>query len=515
MGLDLEASDIATLQNRTEGWIAGLQLAGLSLQGRTDTSRFLAAFSGSHRYVLDYLSEEVLSRQTAAAQQFLLHTCLLERLSGPLCDAVTAQEGSQAMLEDLERANLFVIPLDEKRNWYRYHHLFAEVLRRHLQQREPTSLPVLHRRASAWYEQHELPAEAVQHALAVPDVELAARLIEPIVLPVAFQGQLYTVLEWMNALPEALIRTRPFLCVYYAQVLTTTNQLEEAEARLQEAEQGVQEEVSASQAQIILGWVLDIRADIALFYGDIARAISLAHQALAVLSDAQVFPYASALTTTLRTYLLSGEVTSDTEHAVAAAVAFIRTSDNLFATVSSICLLARLNILQGRLRQAAATFAQVAQVVPRPEVLHTMFSSLSYYFGLGDLLRECNDLETAELYLAQGMALVKETLTVEPFVAILGYTALARLQQSRGNSREALATLDALEHLAEQRHFTPHLTPQVAAVRAQLELVQGSVAAAIRWADTSGLSAGDERPVHPGTGTPARGTRGLHPPLRR
>jgi LuxR family transcriptional regulator, maltose regulon positive regulatory protein len=145
MGLDLEASDIATLQNRTEGWIAGLQLAGLSLQGRTDTSRFLAAaFSGSHRYVLDYLSEEVLSRQTAAAQQFLLHTCLLERLSGPLCDAVTAQEGSQAMLEDLERANLFVIPLDEKRNWYRYHHLFAEVLRRHLQQREPTSLPDTH-----------------------------------------------------------------------------------------------------------------------------------------------------------------------------------------------------------------------------------------------------------------------------------------------------------------------------------------------------------------------------------
>ncbi len=170
MGLDLEAWAIATLEQRTEGWIAGLQLAALSLQGRADVSAFLTDFSGSHRYVLDYLSEEVLARQPMPVQQFLLHTCLLERLSGPLCDAVTGQEGSQAMLEGLERANLFVVVLDDERGWYRYHHLFAEVLRSHLQQTEPMSLPVLHRRASAWYEGHNLPAEAVQHALVVPDV---------------------------------------------------------------------------------------------------------------------------------------------------------------------------------------------------------------------------------------------------------------------------------------------------------------------------------------------------------
>jgi len=216
MGLNLEASAIATLERHTEGWIAGLQLAALSLQGRTDVSAFLAAFSGSHRYVLDYLSDEVLARQPEQVQQFLLHTCLLERLSGPRCDAVTAQEGSQAMLEALERANLFVVALDDERRWYRYHHLFAEVLRSHLQQAEPTLLPVLHRRASSWYEQHALLVEAVQHALAVPDAELAARLIEPIALSTGFQGQLNTVLEWMNALPEALVRTRPRLCVYYA-----------------------------------------------------------------------------------------------------------------------------------------------------------------------------------------------------------------------------------------------------------------------------------------------------------
>ncbi len=229
MGLDLPPEAIATLQSRTEGWIAGLQLAALSLQGRADVSAFLAAFSGSHHFVLDYLSEEVFARQSSVVQSFLLHTCILERLSGPLCDAVTGQDRSQAMLEGLERANLFVVPLDDERSWYRYHHLFAEVLRSHLQQAQPALVPALHRRASAWYEQHELPTEAVQHALAIPDFELAVRLIEPIALPVTFQGQISTVLGWMNALPKAVVRTRPFLCVYYALLLIFTTQFEAAE----------------------------------------------------------------------------------------------------------------------------------------------------------------------------------------------------------------------------------------------------------------------------------------------
>jgi LuxR family maltose regulon positive regulatory protein len=500
MALDLPVEAIATLEQRTEGWVAGLQLAALSLQDRTDASVFLAAFSGSHRYVLDYLSEEVLARQPDVVQQFLLHTSILERLSGPLCDAVIELDGSQVMLETLERANLFVVALDDERGWYRYHHLFAEVLRRRLQQTDPTLVPALHRRASIWYEHHELPIEAVQHALAIPDAKLAARLIESIALPVAFQGQIDTVLGWLNALPEALMRTRPFLCVYYARLLTYTNQLEAAEELLQEAEQGIQEEVSASQAQIILGWVLDNRADITLFYGDIPQAISLARQVLALLPAAQVFPHASALATTIRAYLVTGDVSTDTEQAVAEAMAFIRTSGNLFATVSGMTLLARLRVLQGRLRQASAAYAQVVQVVPRPEVLQTAFSSLFYYFGLGDLLRERNELESAEQHLLEGMALIKATLTVEPFVAMLGYSSLVRLQMSRGNTREALATLDALVHLAEQRHFAPHLLSQVAAVRAQLELARGNLAAAIRWADASGLSTEDENLSFPREG---------------
>src|SRR5215469_10058601 len=165
MGLNLSVEAILALESRTEGWVAGLQLAALSLRGRTDVAAYLAAFSGSHRFVLDYLTEEVFSRQPAWTQSFLLHTCMLERLCGPLCDAVTEQEGSQAIVEALERANLFVVALDDERRWYRYHHLFADVLRSRLQQTQPTLVAELHRRASAWYEQHDLPAEAIQHAL--------------------------------------------------------------------------------------------------------------------------------------------------------------------------------------------------------------------------------------------------------------------------------------------------------------------------------------------------------------
>jgi LuxR family maltose regulon positive regulatory protein len=275
--------------------------------------------------------------------------------------------------------------------------------------------------------------------------------------------------------------------------------LEESEARLQQAERAVQQ-LPAEQAQIILGYVLAIRGYIVLLSGDIPQAVSLAHQALALLPEAEALPRAGALATVDRAYLLSGDVTPDTEHAVAAAVAFVRTSGILFSNVTGITLLARLYILQGRLRQAAATFEQVVQVVPRPEVLQTLFGSLFYYFSLGDLLREWNHLEAAEQHLAQGMALIKETLTVEPFVAILGYTALARLLQARGYTHEALATLDALMQLADRRHFTPHLVTQVAAARAQLEQAQGNLAAAIRWADSSGLSAQDDDLRYPREG---------------
>ncbi len=221
--LGLSTDDVAALQSRTEGWIAGLQLAALSMRGRDDPSSFIAAFTGSHRYVLDYLTDQVLERQPDALQTFLLETSILDRMCSGVCDAVTARGDSQFALEQLDHHNLFVITLDEERQWYRYHHLFAEVLRHRLRTRQPAKVPELHRRASTWFEQNGLTVEAVNHALAGRDFERAADLIEKIGMAVMLPGRAYTLLGWLHLLPAKVIRARPFLAVIHAAGLMFTN----------------------------------------------------------------------------------------------------------------------------------------------------------------------------------------------------------------------------------------------------------------------------------------------------
>src|SRR6266702_5440951 len=209
MGLSLSAEDIAALEDRTEGWIAGLQLAALSMQGHQDVPGFIRAFAGDHRYILDYLVEEVLQRQPAPVRSFLLQTAILDRLHGPLCDAVTGQAEGNARLEALERGNFFVVPLDDKRQWYRYHHLFAEVLRAHLMAEQPEQASTLHRRASEWYEQNGSVADAIRHALEAFDFERAAGLVERAVPEMRRSRQEATVLGWLKALPDELLQVRP------------------------------------------------------------------------------------------------------------------------------------------------------------------------------------------------------------------------------------------------------------------------------------------------------------------
>src|SRR6266700_5114176 len=205
MGLNLSAQDIAALEDRTEGWIVGLQLAALSMQGHQDVPGFIRAFAGDHRYIVDYLVAEVLQRQPESVRSFLLQTSILDRLHGPLCDAVTGQEEGNARLEALERGNFFVVPLDDQRHWYRYHHLFAEVLSAHLMAEQPDQISTLHRRASEWYEQHGSAADAIRHALAAFDFERAAHLIEPAVPAMRRIRQEATVLGWLKVLPDELV----------------------------------------------------------------------------------------------------------------------------------------------------------------------------------------------------------------------------------------------------------------------------------------------------------------------
>jgi LuxR family transcriptional regulator, maltose regulon positive regulatory protein len=495
--LDLAPTDIAILEHRTEGWVAGLQLAALSLRDRTDVSTFLATFTGSHRFVLDYLSEEVLSRLDAPTQSFLSHTCVLERLCGPLCDAVTRQEDEetpgQLMLEALEQANLFVVPLDDEHRWYRYHHLFADVLKRRLQQTQPFLLPELHRRASVWYEQHGMVAEAVQHALAAPDIARAARLTEEHALIVAGQGRTQTVLGWLNALPDVLVRARPALCIAHAVLLMLfTRQSEAAGARLQEAERLVQADTPAEQARMIQGWAAVIRGNMVRYTGDLVRTVALAHEALDVLPETEVIGRATALVYTAHAYHVSGDATPESERLVAGTLAPARASGNLFSILRSLMLLARLYVLQGRPREAATLYEEAVRVIGGPEVLQVLSSGPACPFGLAEVLYEWNKLDEAEQQLAHGMRLLEGTTLVDADFMTLGYTALAHLQYARGQVGHALATLDAFAHLAHTHHFVPHLVARGVAMRAQVELAQGNLAAAMCWAEASGLTPDDD-----------------------
>lgn len=487
MGLDLPPDAIATLERHTEGWLAGLQLAALSLQGRRNVAAFLAAFTGSHRFILDYLSEEVLSRQPDAVQSFLLHTSILERLNGSLCDFVTGQQGSQVMLESLDRANLFLVSLDEERNWYRYHHLFAELLRSRLSISQTDLVPQLHHRASVWYEQHNQPVEAVQHALKASNVERVADLVEEYALSLVGQGQTRTLLGWLNALPDALVRARPYLCVVHASVLHLNNHLEEAEARLRDTEEALQAHGPSKNAEMIPGIESLVRANLARFAGDFTTFLMHGHAALKLLPETQLMMRATAVVQVAHTFMASGDVSQAVEQQVKDAIVTARISQYRHVHFRSLTLLAHLQKVQGRLHAASATYEVAGQASPE-DVLQVFSASVPYCFGLGDLLREWNRLEEAEGLLLQGLELIKEAKSAYADDVLMGYRTLAHLQQGRGEYKQALATLDTFMRLADARHFVPRMKAMAAEARARILLAQGDEAGALLWAEVSSVS---------------------------
>ena len=497
MGLPLSAEEVAVLEAHTEGWIAGLHLAALSMQGHDDVAGFITSFTGSHRYVVDYLIEEVLLRQPEEVQDFLMQTCLLDRLSGPLCNSMRESDDSQALLELVERTNLFLVSLDDERQWYRYHHLFAEVLRTRLKQLRPKMIPEFHSRASRWYEQHKLFDEAVTHALAIPDIERAALLIEQYAQFTNFPSQFQIVLGWLNRLPDELVRTHPSLCIMHAITLMLTHQLEKSSDRVQDAERCLEGEMASEQRRTILGQLAAFRSQLTRLVGDYERCIPLAQQALELLPETKemsltLMLHASALGTAANAYLVNGDMTPETERFVERTVASVRALGNLPTTMRSISNLARLQLLQGRLRQAAVTIEQAAQLAAGHGGLQALINGADYYFILGDLLREWNQLDSAEKVVIQGMGLVKETATADAEMITRGYMALARLQQARGQSTRVRETLDAFALLSRQRGYAPSLVAHGIAVQAQVELAQGNLTAAICWTEASGLSIMDE-----------------------
>ncbi|MGZ3645284.1 MAG: LuxR C-terminal-related transcriptional regulator [Ktedonobacteraceae bacterium] len=492
MRLDLSSEQVAVLQGRTEGWIAGLQFAALSLRGRSDIPAFLSAFSGSHRFVLEYLSEEVFAQQTQEVQTFLLQTCLLDRLSGSLCNALTGQEDGQAMLEALERANMFVMALDDERQWYRYHHLFAEMLLSLSQQIQSELLPQLHRRASEWYEQHDALLEAVRHAFAIPDFERVARLIEQAEMQQTQQihtGQLQLMLSWFNALPDTIVRSRPVLSVLHARLLQMNHAEQDAiEARLRDAEQNIHGHVDLER--YVLSQVAFFRGVLALYSGDLAHCIMLSQRTLDLWPNKSDIWHLQALIGTSRNYMLSGDVTTKVELQLKEMMK-LAYSANMFTSSSAFYLLARFQTMQGRLHQAVATYEAFIQKVGDQD-LQAIVGGPAHYFGLGSIYRQWNHLEKAERFLTQGLEIVRKTWAIGAHVVALGYIDLAGLYLARNDFQRALALLDEFIHVAQVRGFVPLLLAWGAAARAKVELVRGNVADAMQWAHSSGLSPVDD-----------------------
>ena len=486
----------AALAARTEGWAAGLQLAGLSLRGHTDVDGFVAAFTGSHRYVLDYLAEEVLEHQSEQMRTFLLQTSVLERLSGELCDAVTGQPGSQALLDQAERAGLFVVPLDEVRGWWRYHHLFADLLRARLQAEHPGRVPALHRNAAAWYAEHGLADDAIRHAVAAGEMTWAARLIEQYYDELFYlHGEGATIHRWLSALPEDLVRSRPRLLLTQAFLALISGRLEEVEPLLDAAQQAHARapeepfEPTVGRARSLLvnvpALVAIHRGFLAQLRGDADATVTFASQAMAEAGEGEW-----RLSSTARGFLAVGEwlrgQLAQAERTFMSSIAEWHAAGLPTLTAWVLYLLGQVQRAQGGLDASARTCRQALEMTAVPGRPPPPAAGPAYV-GLGEVAYQRNELDTALRRITEGITLCRQFAYIPPLAT--GLVTLARLRQAGGDPGGALAAI------AEAGQVSPGpagpLNP-VPAQRARLLLAQGDLAAAARWTQENGLGEDDE-----------------------
>lgn len=488
MGLNLSADAIRTLEARTEGWIAGLQLAALSLRNHQDIPAFLHAFAGDHRYILDYLVEEVLQRQPEAVRGFLLQTAILDRLHGPLCDAVTGQEQSGARLEELYRGNFFVVALDDRRQWYRYHHLFAEALAAQLAAEYPDQVTTLHRRASLWYEQHGRLPDAVRHALAAQEFPRAAELIERLAPVMRRDREELLLLGWLKALPEALIASRPALGLAYAGALLAVGELADVEPWLRVAEQWLDacDARSSAETASLRAGIAVYRAAHALALGNVAATVGYAGQALddAGEDDPVLRGAATAL---LGLAHWTGGNLDAAYRSFADGLNQLRKAGNIADAIGGSVALADIRITQGRLREALGIYIRGLQCAAEHGAPR-LRGTADMHVGLSELARERGDLQVAGEHLEQCQQQGEHTgFPQHPY---RWRVALARLRMAQGDLDGALELLDEAE-----RRYTGDFFPQVrpiAAWKARVWVAQGRLGEAHAWAREGGLSARDE-----------------------
>ena len=499
-GADLPAAAVAALAARTEGWAAGLQLAALSLAGQADPAGFVAAFSGSHRYVLDYLAEEVLERQSEELRTFLLETSLLERLSGGLCDAVTGRDGGQAMLEQVERANLFLVPLDEVRGWWRYHPLFADLLRARLQQQRPGRVAGLHRAAAAWCEDHGLADDAVRHALAAGDAAWSTRLVERHADAFLLRSEGATLQRWLAALPAGLAGSRPRLLLAQARLALLSHRVEAAEVALDAAERalasapGVADEPFEPSVGRAASHLANVPAAIALgrtllavLHGDAERAITFGRRTLAEVGEAEWL-----LTSHANGYLgvaewLRGQL-AEAERVLSSSIAQGRAAGQPTMTAWGYQDLGQVQRAQGRLDTAAGTYRQALEVAAATSRTALPAAGIAYV-GLAEVAYQRNELDTALRHVSEGIGACRQMNFTQPLAT--GLATLAWIRQAQGDAAGAREAMEEAGQAAPGPGVAGLLNP-VPAQRARLQLAQGDVAAAARWTQENGLAADDE-----------------------
>ena len=502
MGLNLLAEDVATLESRTEGWIAGLQLAALSMRGRDDIGQFVRAFAGDNRYIVDYLVEEVVQRQPEQVRSFLLQTAILDRLSGPLCDAVTGQERGQAQLESLERGNFFVVPLDDTRQWYRYHHLFADVLSAHLLAEQPDLLATLHRRASAWYEQYGSATDAIRHALAAEDFARAANLVERAWTAMRRRRHEAPFLGWLKALPDEVLRCRPVLGVAYAHVLLASGKLEGVENLLRSAERwldttanrparpdalvGAMVVVNQEEFRRLPGAIAIARAGLTLARGDVPQTVIYAQQALDLAPEDDHLTRGGAAGFLGLAAWTSGDLEA-AHRTYADGMASLQKAGNIADAINGAITLAAIRIAQGRLHEAMRTYERGLQLATE-QGEGVLRGAADMHVGMSEFHRERDDLDAATQHLLQSKELGEHTGFLQN--RYRWRIAMAGIRKAQGDLDGALDLLDEAERLY-MSDFSPNLRP-IAALKIRVWLAQGRLGEALDWARAQGLSAQDD-----------------------
>jgi LuxR family maltose regulon positive regulatory protein len=475
MSINLSEEQLAALASRTEGWIVGLQMAALTMQGMSDLDNFIAAFSGSHRYILDYLMEEVFGQQSEQRQEFLLRTAILDRMNGALCEAVSSQSGGQAMLEAMEQDNLFIFPLDDVRIWYRYHHLFADLLNSILRQRYSSeTIRSLHRAASRWFQAEGYLEDALEYALAAQDYERAAEMIETHLVTLFSRSQVPVLLGWIEKLPIEIMRAHPWIDVYRANTLALTGRADEADALLDDVELRVRPE-SPDHAEL-LGHIAAVRAYTANLRGEASRCIEMAGLTFQYLPEKFLTAHGMAALARSDAYIAQ----DDMEAAGQALQEMLKVGEQtrqFMLGVPALCDLATVKKIQGHLHQAEELYNRAFRWLEAQNGLDSRVRC-SYEFGVADLLREWNRLDEAHEHALTGDKIRKRL----GGYLVVGDLVLMRILQARGEHQAALEAGFTAEKLMRpnQYHLTTNLDFQTARIVQWLAV--GDVDAASRWA---------------------------------